>query len=77
MKYEVAKSVGMQFDNIEVLWEYCAGLMSNNARTSCASFTANEQSMAKSNDEEHLLAFLFIQNSSNQHEPLKRELKNN
>ena len=63
-KYEVAKLVGMQLDNIEVLWEYCAGLLNDNAGDSFLSLSADDQVLAKANAEEHLLAYLFIQNSS-------------
>ena len=54
----------MQLDNIEVLWEYCAGLLNDNAGDSFLSLSADDQVLAKANAEEHLLAYLFIQNSS-------------
>ena len=70
-KCELAKSVGMQFDSIKVLWEYCVGLLNNNAGTSFSSLTADDQSIAKANAEEHLLAYHFIQNSSAKMDSLK------
>ena len=63
-KYEVAKSVGMQFNNIKVLWEYCTGLLNDNAEASFMSLSAEDQALVKANVEEHLLAYLFIQNSN-------------
>ena len=75
-KYEVAKSVGMRLDNIEVLWEYCTGLLNDNAGDSFSSLSADNQALAKANAEECLLAYLFIQNSSAKMDSLKQELQN-
>lgn len=70
-RYEVAKSVGAQFDNIEVLWEYCAGMLNEGAGVEYKNLSPSDQVIARANAEECLLAYLFIQNSSNQHDPLK------
>ena len=66
----------MRLDNIEVLWEYCTGLLNDNAGDSFSSLSTDDQALAKANAEEHLLAYLFIQNSSAKMGSLKRELQN-
>ena len=75
-KYEVAKSVGMQFNNIEVLWEYCTALLNDNAGASFASLSVEDQALAMANAEDRLLAYLFIQNSNEKMDSLKRKLQN-
>ena len=67
-RYEVAKLVGVQFDQCEALWEYCAGLRGPGVTYS--SLFAVDQSKVRESAKERYLAYLFIQNSGSQHELL-------
>ncbi len=42
-RYKVARSIGVEFDNVTLLWEYCAGLLNNGAGAPYASLTPAEQ----------------------------------
>ena len=72
----MAKFVGVSFDQFKVLWEYCAGLLNNNANVEYKNLSADDQKKARENAEERYLAYIFIQNGGNQHETLRRELQN-
>jgi hypothetical protein len=67
-RYEVAKSVGVKFDTLEVLREYCAGLLNNGAGVSYTSLTLANKILAKKNAEERYMAFLIVHNSGYQHD---------
>ena len=75
-RYEVAKSVGAEFDKCECLWEYCAGMLNNNAGTKYSTLSPSDQQKARENGKERYLAHFFIQNSGAQHETLCCELQN-
>jgi hypothetical protein len=74
--YEVARSIGVEFDNVTLLWEYCAGLLNNGAGAPYASLTQAEQDKARKSVGERYLAYILIQNAGNQHDLLQRELQN-
>ena len=73
-RYEVAKSVGVEFDKFECLWEYCARLISPGIKY--AVLSPADQLKARENAEERYLAYIFIQNSAAKHDTLRRELSN-
>ena len=68
--------MGVCFDCFEVLWEYCAGLLNNNVGVEYENLSSDDQIKAKSNAEEHLSAYIFVQNSASQQNSLKHELQN-
>ena len=71
-----AKSMGITYDGTKVIWDYCAGMLNNNAAESFSNLSVDEQRQAKQNAEEQYLAYIFIHNSRTQHEALQRELQN-
>ena len=73
-RVDVAKSVGVTFEGYETLWDYCAGIMKTGATFS--TLTSNEKTECKRMAEDRYLAYIFVQNSGNQHETLCRELQN-
>ena len=73
-RYKVAKLVGAEFNCFEVLWDYCANLISPGSSFNDLDF--DDQKKSKEMAEERYLAYIFIQNSGSHHETLRRELQN-
>ena len=67
----------MQFDKMKEIWEYNTGLLNNHAGVKYENLSPDDQVKAKANAEEHLLTYIFIQNSGSQHDLFKCELQNN
>ena len=72
----MGKSVGVKFNQHEILWDYCTELFKNNARVRYIALSVDNQKKVRENAEEHYLAYIFVQNSSGQHNALCCELQN-
>ena len=59
-----------------MLYEYCVGLLNNNAGVEYKNLSSNDQAKARENAEEHYLAYIFTQNSMSQHDALHQEFQN-
>ncbi len=70
MRYEVARSIGVEFDNVTTLWEYTVGVVNNGAGASYASLAPADKIKARMSVEERYLAYILIQNAGPQHELL-------